>query len=95
MIAMVRKTAELQVRQGQSKAAWRLRSSADRLQANYLAGDASRLLQKGRYDEADRCCAEPVAVDQSSPLAHWQLVATLRCTGDLTDAAEACIANGG
>lgn len=89
-VAALRKTAEFQARQGQTDAAQRLRSPADRLQANYLALDASRLRQKSRYDEAESVLRRAVAVDRNNVLAHAQLVATMRCTGHLTDAAEAC-----
>ncbi len=90
MIAALRTAAEFQARQGQPETAQRLRSQADRLQANYLALDASRLLQKGRYDEAASVLRRAVAMDRSNRRAHAQLVAALRCTGDLTAAADTC-----
>lgn len=90
VVAALRKAAEFQAKQGKPETAQRLQSPADRLQANYLVVDASRLLQKGRYDEAESVLRRAVAVDQSNVLAHVQLVAALRCTGDLTAAADAC-----
>ncbi len=90
VVAALRKAAKFQARQGQPETAQRLRSPADRLQANYLALDASRLLQKGRYDEAASVLRRAVAMDRSNVRAHAQLVAALRCTGDLTAAADAC-----
>ena len=90
MVAALRKAAEFQARQGQPETAQRLRSQADRLQADYLALDASRLIQKGRYDEAASVLHRAVAMDRSNVRAHAQLVAALRCTGDLTAAADTC-----